>query len=142
MNHPQPQILTIWRISLTLAAIVPAFLISLLLKRDSAAWMISVGFLALLYLAAFVVYLPLLFRKISYSVSGERIVYKTGVFYHRVITAPVAAVQYVSVSQSVIERMFGVASVVATFAGGRVMLGGLKTADAEQIAQLLQSRKG
>lgn len=140
MNHPQPRILTIWRITLTLVAIIPAFLVSLLLKRESVAWAVSTGVLVMAYLLVFLFYLPLLYKKMTYSVSAERLIYKTGVFYNRVITAPVPAIQYVSVSQSVIERMFGIASVKATFAGGRVILSGLKTGDAEKIAELLQKK--
>lgn len=141
MNHPQPQILIIWRITLTLVAIIPAFLVSLLLRTGATAWVFSICILALIYLLIFLAYFPLLYKKISYSVSEERILYITGVFNTRVISAPVSAVQYVSVSQSVFARIFGLASVSATFAGGRIIISGLKLADAESIAELLQAVK-
>lgn len=141
MNHPQPQILAIWRITLTLVTIIPAFLVSLFLRNGSGAWAVSIGVLTLAYLLTFLVYLPLLYKKMSYSVSGERIIYITGVFYTRIVSAPVSGVQYISVLQSVFEKMFGLASVIATLAGGRIVISGLKLADAESIAKLLQARE-
>lgn len=141
MNHPQPRILAIWRITLTLVTMLPAFLVSLLLKRSSTAWLVSIIILALLYLFMFLVYFPQLYKKMSYSISDERIVYITGVFSTRVITVPVSGIQFVSVSQSVFAKMFGLASVIATLAGGRVVISGLNTNDAESIASLLQSHK-
>lgn len=141
MNHPQPQILAIWRIILTLVTVIPAFLVSLFLRSGSTAWAVSISVLALMYLVVFLVYLPLLYKKMSYSVSEERILYITGVFYTRVMSAPVSGVQYVSVFQSVFGKIFGLASVVATLAGGRIVISGLKLADAESIAKLLQARE-
>lgn len=140
MNHPQPSILIIWRMTLTLVAIIPAFLVSLLLRIGSTAWVYSICVLALIYLLIFLMYYPLLYKKISYSVSEERILYVTGVFYTRVVSAPVSAVQFVSVSQSAFARIFGLASVTATFAGGRIVISGLKLADAESIASGLKPR--
>lgn len=141
MNHPQPQIIAIWRILLTLAAMIPAFLVSLLFKSGSTVWIISIGTLALVYLLIFLVYFPLLYKKMSYSVSGERIIYKTGVLLNRIISVPVSAVQFVSVSQSALEKPFGLAAVSVTMAGGRIILSGLTLEDAQVLAKIIQPQQ-
>lgn len=140
MNKPQPKLLTIWRTELTLAAAVPAFLISLFLRTGSTAWTFTMCGLGLFYLAVYLFYFPALYKKMTFSVSEERIVYATGVFYTRVLTAPVSQIQFTAVSRSPIARFFGLASVIVIFAGGRIMISGLKAEDANRLAELLQPR--
>lgn len=138
MNKPQPQLLAIWRIMLTLAALVPAFLISLLLRAGSNAWVLSAGGLVLFYLLAYLVYLPMLYRKTSFGISGEKIVLVTGVFNARVIAIPLSQIQFTTVSRSPFGRLFGISAVIVTAPGGRISIPGLKAADADSLASVLR----
>jgi len=138
MNKPQPQVLFIWRVLLVLAAFLLELLVSLVLGVGSAAWLGSTGFIALVFLAAYLVYFPLLYKSISFAIKEEKIIYVTGVFSRREKAVPLSAVQFVTVSQSILERVFGLSSVVITAAGGRIMIPGLKSADAQALAKALE----
>lgn len=137
MDKPQLQIITIWRIMLTLAVIVPAVLICLFLRVGSFAWTLAAAGLAALFLAAYLVYLPLFYKKMSFGVSDGKLVLKTGVFTTRVVAMPVPQIQFVTVIRPVLGRVFGLASVIAVAPGGRVAVRGLKAADAERLALVL-----
>lgn len=138
MNKPQPQLLAIWRIVLTLTAFIPAFLVSLLLRVGSNIWALSAGGLVLFYLFMYLIYFPLLYKNTSFGISGEKIVYITGVFNARVIAVPLSQIQFTTVSRSVFSRIFGVSTVIATAAGGRVAIPGLKASDADNLALALR----
>lgn len=138
MNRPQPQLLSIWRIALTLIAVPPAFLLSLLLRVGSNAWVFSAGGLVLSYLFVYLVYLPLLYKKTSFGISHEKIVFSTGVFNTRVIAIPLSKIQFVTVTRSVFSRLFGVSTVIVTAAGGRIAISGLNAADADNLALALR----
>lgn len=138
MNKPQPQILVIWRIILTLTALIPAFLVSLLLRVGSNVWMLLVSGLVLLYLSMYLVYLPLLYKKTSFGISGEKVVLVTGSLNTRVIAIPLSQIQFTTVARSVLDRLFGISTVVVTAAGGRIAIPGLNTADADNFVLALR----
>lgn len=134
---PQPKILTIWRMSLTIAMVIPAFANALFFSPRSRVWLI----LSLVWLALFLIlylwYLPLRYNNLSFTVSGERILLYSGALYTRVRILPLCNIQYVSVYHNPIERIFGLCSLSAVAAGGRVTLPGLREPDAQSLAKSL-----
>jgi len=137
MNKPQPQVLVIWRVLLVLAAFAAALLASVLLGVGSASWLIAICLIALLFLGYYLAYFPLLYKRMAFTIKNEAIVFTTGVFKNREISVPLSAIQFATVSQSVFGRVFGLSNVTVTAAGGRVVIPGLKTADAEALARAL-----
>lgn len=134
---PQPRILSIWRILLTLVMVLPAFANALFFPARGRAWLIITIVWVIVYLALFLVYLPLRYNKLSYSVGNERILLYSGALYTNVRVLPLQNIQYVSIYQNPIERLFGLCTLVAVAAGGRISLPGLRRQDAESLAKAL-----
>ncbi|MCL2035597.1 MAG: PH domain-containing protein [Oscillospiraceae bacterium] len=139
MNKPQPQIVAVWRVQLFTAAFLSELLMSVILGVGGASWIILTSLIAIVFLAAYLVYFPLLYRQISFRIKEEKIIYTTGVFLGREKAVPLAAVQFVAVSQSILGRVFGLSSVIITAAGGRILIPGLKTSDAKALAEALNA---
>lgn len=139
MNKPQPQILIIWRLMLLTASLVPALLISLVLRIGSVAWILAEGIFALIFLAFYLGYLPMLLKNMSFAIQNGRLVVTTGVFSTRVIALPVSAIHFVSVTQSVFARMLGLYTVVAVTPGAKLRVYGLKSGDADKLALALKN---
>ena len=138
MNKPQPQAIVIWRILLFISTFAAAFLISVLFRIGSAAWLLLTCLLALAFLGIYIFYLPLLYKKMEFHIKNEKIIFNTGVFTNRVIAVPLPAIQFTTVSQTILGRLFGLSSVVITAAGGRMVIPGLKTGDAFALVQALK----
>lgn len=141
MLKPQPALLTIWRLSLTCAAIPPAFLISLCLRIGGRAWSIATVIWALLFLFLYLVYLPLKFRRLAFTLKNERLTVHSGGFYIRMREMPLENVQYVGILISPFDALFGLASVSVIAAGGRVLVPGLRKQDALNLADMLPGRE-
>lgn len=137
-NKPQPAILTIWRIALIFITLVPAFLTSLILRIGSVAWTVATGLWIFAFLAAYLVYLPIRYKKLAYGISGDNIVLVSGTFYTRVCSIPIAGIQFTALVQSWLDRFFGLSTLVINAAGGRISIPGLKTQDAKALADLLK----
>lgn len=136
---PQPKILTIWRIVLTLCAVVPAFLNAILFPVPGRLWLwVSVVWIAL-YLAMYLVYLPLKYQKLTFSVSEERILLYSGVLYTYVRSIPLRNIQFTAITKTPFDHLFGLCSLVVTAAGGRIVLPGLREKDAEALSRALGS---
>lgn len=134
---PQPKILTAWRVLLTFAMLAPAFLNALLFPIRGQAWLgVSAGWIVL-FLVLYLVYLPLRYQKLSFSVSGDRILLYSGVLYTRARSIPLRNIQYSTILRSPLDRLFGLCSLVVTAAGGRISLPGLRLPDAEALAKAL-----
>lgn len=134
---PQAQLLTIWRLTLAAAMCVPAFLNSLFLRVTNPVWLwTTLGWLAV-FLILYLVYLPLCYRAVSFSVTADHVLLYKGVLYTRSLTVPLAGIQFVSLSSSPLEKLFGLRSVVVVVPGGRLVLPGLRTQDAERLSAAL-----
>lgn len=134
---PQLKILSIWRMILAISMVIPAFANALFFPFRSRTWLfVSLGWIAL-FLALYLFYLPLRYHKLSFTVGNERILLYSGALYTRIRSLPLRNIQYVSVYQNPLERLFGLCSLVAVAAGGRISLPGLRREDAEALAKAL-----
>lgn len=135
---PQPKLLTLWRIVLALIMCVPAFLNSLLLYRStSPAWIIGTAVWMIVFFAGYLVYLPLAYRRISFSLYDEKVTLYSGVFYRRIRSIPLENIQFTSLWASPLHLVMGICSLSITAAGGHVTLPGLRKQDAESLAAVL-----
>lgn len=132
---PNSRLLTIWRIQLSIAICIPAFLNSVLFKIQSPIWLWGTALWIIAFVVVYLVYLPMKFKSISYSVKEDRILLYTGVIYPRIRIAPKDRIQFSVVLTSPFERIFGLASLQVVLAGGRVVLPGLRHSDADILSQ-------
>lgn len=137
-KKPQPQILTIWRLSLAIITLVPAFLTSVVLRVYSTSWLVATAAWLLAFLLLYLVFFPLLYKSLSYTLFDDKLVLNTGAINRRVIAVPLAAIQFVSVFRSPLDRMFGLSSLTVVMAGGHVTLIGLTVLDAQSLVGLLK----
>ena len=136
-RKPQRSILRLWRIVLTAAACVPAFLASLIFSPPTPGWLIANGVWILLFLFFYIVYLPLRYRKLAFKLSSEAVTVYSGVFYTRVRILPIANIQFTTLWDSPLHRMFGLCSLFIAAAGARVAVAGLTRQEAQALAELL-----
>ena len=130
--------LTVWRIRLSLVALVPAVVAAALFAPFSAPWWWINGSWIAVYLFGFVYYLPRFVSGYRYRLDERLLVMTCGVFYRFQYTMPLARVQYVLRSQWPTERLCGVATLVVHAAGGRIVLMHLDPAEAERLLQQLK----
>lgn len=60
------------------------------------------------------------YRRFRFSLQQSRLWIRSGVFFHREKSIPLARIQHVDVSRGPLERMFGLARVTVFTAGGRL----------------------
>jgi membrane protein YdbS with pleckstrin-like domain len=137
---PHPALLTIWRIVAAGVMVVPAFVIQVLFRFGSMAWIVGAGVWLVVFLLLYLAYLPLLFRRLSYAVEETRIVRRSGLLFRSVRSFPLAGIQYSTLVQNPIDRVFNLASIILVVAGGRMILPGLREDDAKKLADRLGER--
>jgi membrane protein YdbS with pleckstrin-like domain len=137
MHKPRRELLAIWRFYLILAALIPAFVISLIFSFPGGWWLLATGIWFALFVGLFAVYLPLLFQSRAYAVEKERIVSYGGVVYRYCHSLPLASIQYITLLASPLARLFRICSLVVVAPGGRMILDGLTRSDGEHLLEIL-----
>lgn len=130
---PQPNMLTIWRILLSLAAIGPAFFIAFFFS--GALYQVLTILWFILYLGAFLFYFPRLYQSLIYIINDDMITLRRGVFYQYVYSIPLRQVQFTALSASPISRLFGIVTLRVVAPGSKVYLPGLLLADARKFSK-------
>lgn len=122
--------------------IFPAFLNALFFyNQDHLRVWLTIGWIAL-YMVLYVIYLPLRYRNLSFSLTDTYIVLHSGVIYHRVRSIPLQNIQYTTLYRNPFDRLFGLCSLVVTAAGGRITLPGLRLSDAQRLSAVLRRDSG
>ena len=93
---------------------------------------------------AWIVYLlvspAIRYRRYRYLTDGEKIVVREGLWFVSQVFAPIERIHQIAVKSGPIDRLYGLAEVVATTAGGTVTIRFLEREVAEEIAQSLHSK--
>jgi uncharacterized protein len=98
-----------------------------------AAW----GLLWLIYLFASP---AIRYRRYRYLIDGEKIVVREGLFFISLVFAPIERLHQITVKSGPIDRLYNLAKVIATTAGGVVVISFLPRQEAEDIAEMLQAK--
>ena len=80
------------------------------------------------------------YRRYRYLIDSEKIVVREGLWFVTQEFAPLERIHQIAVKSGPIDRLYGLAKVIATTAGGTVTIRFLENAVAEEIAQSLQSK--
>ena len=102
--QPHPAVLTIWRLWLFLAALVPAFFASVFFRIGSGWWLFANACWLAPFLAVWAWYLPQRLRGYSYSLTDDRLILQSGVFGRRVKTVPRENVRFTTDRKSIRPR--------------------------------------
>ena len=134
--------LWIWEGYLLLAALLPAAGSVVLACLPIPVW-ISWAFTGLwwaLWLFFAVFFLPVMHKRFSYRMTGDRLEVHTGVIYTHHKAMPVSSVKYLSTFDGPFERLCGLTNLMVFAAGSFVVLAGLtKEQEAELRRRLLKN---
>lgn len=146
LKRPDPRVQLTWLSLALLAALVAAGVSAVLFSLSFIPRWVGRAFTgawaALLLLTA-AVYLPLRYRRARYDVSDDAVTVISGVYFINRRTMPLAGVRHITVIRGPLERLFGLAFVVFSAAGGWLLLEGVPAEDAENWSRrLLEARGG
>lgn len=80
------------------------------------------------------------YRRYSYLIDAEKVIVVEGLWFITREMAPIERIHQITVKSGPIDRLYGLAKVIAITAGGTVTIRFLETALAEEIAGALQSQ--
>ena len=132
-HYPHKNLLKLRRAILSSLAAPVAFLISLLLPLFSKAWLLAAAVWLAAYLLAYFMYLPTQLKITSLHLSDREITLRTGVFSRRLQVLTLRGVQYVSLWQNPLERLFGLRSLHIIAPGGALRFPGLFGTSADAL---------
>lgn len=136
-HTPDKRLLLVWRINLVVLSIPFAFAIALLLKVGTFWWYLLSAVWVVLFLSCYLVYLPLFWKSIAYSMKENQIRVNSGVFLRRRRSMDLSSVQYLTLSQAPVSRLFGLASLIFSAPGGRLYLPGFPLDTARRLFEAL-----
>lgn len=137
LRKPQSAIQHVWRIVLVLASLPPALLLHLFFTPFTLWWYVGGAVWLLSFLFFYLVYIPVRYRNLSFSLSEEFLTVHSGVFSRRVRIMPIASIQFTVVWDSPLHRAFRLCALIVSAAGAHITLPGLTREDAKTLAQLL-----
>lgn len=80
------------------------------------------------------------YRRYRYLIDQEKIVVREGLLFITTKFAPIERLHQITVKSGPIDRLYGLARVIATTAGGIVVISFLPRREAEEIADMLQAK--
>ncbi len=143
---------TKWRFSRILAllfAVIPAAAVVLLITSAIAeeAWqpaetlgIVIAVVLVTAQLLQIILYPIIEYAQWQYLIAPDRIEIKKGIFYRTHTVIPISRIQHVAVTQGVLQRPFGLATVQLHTAGDVMEIQELRADMAEKICSYLQKR--
>lgn len=140
--YPHRRILTIWRMVAAGLALVAAFVTALFLGQNRFLFRLLTGLWVVVFLGYFVIYCPVKYNQLKYSVGNGQVLQRGGVLYRRVKAIPLANIQFTVAFATPLHRLFGLCTVALAAAGGTLFLTGLTRADAQRLRELIASPAG
>lgn len=142
LKKPDLHVVTVWRIRLLVAAIIPAFVSACFWKQINWVWWLFTASWALAFLYFYIFYYAIKYRKLSYSLNERCLLIHCGVIYTRVKAIPFTSIQYVSVASTPLQRLFGITSLFVFSAGGSAYIPGLPPLEARALQGVLTPDDG
>lgn len=137
--RPRAQILSIWRLILTICSAVPALLIAFFLH--GTAYMIATVLWFTIYLTVSLLYLPALYNSLVYIIEDDIVTLRRGVIYNNIYRIPVYAIQFTTLTISPFSRIFGLVTFEVVAAGARISMPGMTLKEARTFDKIISSLK-
>lgn len=141
-TKPKLKLLTAWRQYLVIFSSLPAFLITLLFWNRKTVLVTLLAVWFIVFMLLYLVYLPARYKKTSFILKDESLIKTSGVFYYSSYCVPLKNIQYVTVLSSPVMKFNGLSSVAVVSAGGRVIIPGFVSSEAEAFAGIIYNSKG
>ncbi|MDD2227880.1 MAG: PH domain-containing protein [Candidatus Cloacimonetes bacterium] len=146
---PEPELKKLWQL-ITFIAYIPPFLTLLLLIVLSIE-PILMGFIMLIMLITLLpilIYLPAFYKTLEYTIDGDAVKLKKGVFWRIRTTVPYSKITNIDITQGPVERMFQISHLRIQTAGSsgaqntqaELIISGIR--DSEALKDTIMSRIG
>lgn len=142
LQKPNSQILTVWRLRLAFFTVIPSAIFAYLYPYRNFIWWLLAACAATAFFGLYIFYYPIKYRKLSYSVSQGGLLIHCGVIYTRLKVVPRAGIQYLSLTATPLQRLFGLSTLAVFSAGSTARLPGLTADQAAAIQQALAPQEG
>lgn len=129
--------LIMWRFLISVLLLVLVFLVSLFLPIGQLWWWIVIVFLSIIFLTAFLVYLPWYNKLAVYWIGEDSVRIQRGVLFRSNSVVPYQSVQYAEVVSNPVEKIFGLASVRIICSGGKLFLFGFSQSKAQELLETI-----
>jgi uncharacterized protein len=151
MNRPDPSVKSVWGLSLFIRFIILTMIIAVgeffVLIPNLDSWPLpsgSISFsLMIITIIMAIVIPPLEYRYRKYDITQDEIYIERGILTRVKTIAPFNRIQHIDLRQGVLERIFGLASLIVFTAGTRgpeLVLPGLPLPYAEMLRDSLRER--
>lgn len=137
-----PRALLVWRIRLCVCALLPSFLSALFFAPGTLVWCILTGLWVAAFLALFLWYYPLKYKKLSYAASDDLLVIRCGVIYTRRKSILIKNIQYITIVTLPLPKLFGLCAIFFQAAGGWMYLPCVRRQDAQMMQELFTTGRG
>ncbi len=135
--YPHRRILTIWRVAAVAFALAAAFAVSLLFGQNPLLFRLLTGLWMVVFFGIFVIYYPIKYNQLKYSVGNGQVLLRGGVMWRHVKAVPLNNIQLTAVYSPPLHRLFGLRTVRLAAAGGSLFLTGLTQDDATRLERML-----
>jgi membrane protein YdbS with pleckstrin-like domain len=106
-----------------------------------APYVFGVDALLFLYLVITPFLYPMIeYRQWAYTVTGDRIEIRKGIFFISTTVIPIIRIQHIAIEEGIINRRLGLATVEIHTASGAFSIEGLSVENARNIADALKSK--
>lgn len=135
--------LLLWRIRLCLCALPCPFLIALFFPGAEIWSAVLTVLWVSVFLGMFLLYYPIKYQRLRYTLGGHSLQVHCGVFYNRLKAIDLNNIQHVSSVAGPLQRLLSLASVYVAGAGGVIALPCLEAANARALCErLLEGERG
>lgn len=135
LYKPAEASIALWRVRAFIIAVIPSFLCGVFWEFNSPSYWIGTASWLLVLAGVLYLYIPLWYRSCKYLLEEEKVSVYVGVLFRKERIIGRASIQYASVYQTLLQRIFKVATVELHAAGGRVFLQNLEQETALQISR-------
>ena len=140
MYQPGEKSISLWRVRAFLLALIPSVVCGVVWEFGSPPYLAATVVWLAVLLGALYLYIPLWNRSCRYQLEKDRVIAQTGVLYRQVRTIGRENIQYASVVQTLLQRVFGVATVVLHAPGGRTMLWDIELKEAMELSRKVMEK--
>lgn len=141
-KRPSRRLLAMWTVYAVLVALLlfSAFFFFLRFTRLPYKLVAVIGgLLAVLWLAAVTVYLPLRYRSLAFQLTETELTVYSGILFRCKRTVPLRGVQYVTLIVAPPERLLQIGTLMVFVTGGMVLIEGIPLADAHALQRKLSA---
>lgn len=125
--------LLLWRLRLVAAIVAPAVLGGFFYYTIPNVFTIFTFVWFSLFLILCFLYFPFYYKGLSYAITESMVKVNRGVFYFRMDAVYIKNIQYTAITQTILQKVLGLATLRIYAAGGKVFIPSMDYSQARQL---------